>query len=237
MKNRSSFYFTFLMLIAFVCSHYSAAAIDYKVPPKPEYGISDNAKVFDRESLHVLDSFFIQNSQKNDIESYVLSVADTSWKDIDTISKMVCASWGICGADRSMLLLMSSHWAPRFKIILGQNMAEQFNDTMLSYLATAKLPAVTRQKSPMNAAIFFFQCIRENMFADNIGSNAYYTDSEQGERIKLQSEYYQYRSKYSTVTHKATIGDGYILCFLLFSVTLFFAYLIIWYRDYRANSI
>lgn len=239
MKNRYPFLLPFQILILLVCSYFPAAALDYKVPPKPDYGISDNAKLFDRHDIHVLDSFFVQNSAKNALESYVLTIADTSWKDIDTISKMVAASWGIGDADRGMLLIMSSHWAPRFKIILGEKLKQQFNDTMIAFLETKKLPDVNRKSDRLHVITFFFRCIRKDMFTYNIGEEAYdmSSDEEKDDKTKLEIEYAQYRSEYSSVKHKATISDGVILSFLLFSVTVVCAYLIIWYRDYRANSI
>lgn len=247
MKNSYSFYGILLAFILFACAHCSAAALDYKVPPKPKECIADDAQLFDAVGLSDLQSMCGRKVlNRVVIKPYVLTLNDKYWNDVDAISKMVCKAWGICGTDPEALLIMSNGTPGRFMVVTGDHTEEQLSDTLLSFMVKEKLPALAKQKGYADAAKHFILSIQLDMYNPQTNFLADYTSQKFYEeyegigktagRLSLQTEYADYAKNYGKApSATGTLSRGFITAFMWFSVLLSIAYLVVWARYKKAQ--
>lgn len=241
MKNRCSFYFTLLALILFSCSHFSAAAFDYKVPPKPRDYVADDANIFDQTALWHLK---IHCSQKVlnrvVIQPYVLTIKDTLWSHIDSVILMVCNAWNIYDTDSFALLIMSDAKAPRFRTVTSVEGRRLLTDTLATFLCSQKLPELSRTKGAAAAANLFVNSICLSIydgklnFSDDYTNPIYYTENDSvdkiTERVSLQTEYDIYRSSGGKARLVTGISTTLVEIYIYVFGFVAFVYLILWSR-------
>ncbi len=86
----------------------SVSAIELHIPPRPDGYICDYAKMFKDDDMKLLKASMDLQTIKGVPPIYILTVPGEYLSQLDTFSKLVARSWGICDTDRSSLLVITA---------------------------------------------------------------------------------------------------------------------------------